>query len=324
MLRRWRWFLMALLLLIVSPIFGEDISTLPIGQRAVIDTAQVLSPPEHTQLENQMRQMHATGALQPALVIVKTTDGKELFDYSMEIFNRWQLGDANKNNGLLMVIAVKDRKYRMVTGYGLEGELADAYLSKIQREHLPSAFREQKYAQGISQVFGEIERRMALPVETRQQLFAQEKAAQEAENKPMSDEQKTAYGVALFLLMITAILHNSRVVSRLLIVFGGALLITPILFYINRIAGLSEDGPIATFCMLYVIAIMFHYILVLLTKPICAVFGWCDMDIGVGSGGSSGDSSSSRSSSSYSGGSSDGGYSGGGGRSGGGGAGGSW
>lgn len=95
------------------------------------------------------------------------------------------------------------------------------------------------------------------------------------------------------------------------VVLGGALLITPILFYINRIAGLSEDGPIATFCMLYVIAIMFHYILVLITKPICALFGWCDMDIGVGSG----DSSSSRSRSSYS---------GGGGRSGGSGAGGSW
>lgn len=99
------------------------------------------------------------------------------------------------------------------------------------------------------------------------------------------------------------------------VVFGGALLITPILFYINRIAGLSEDGSIATFCMLYVIAIMFHYILVLITKPICALFGWRDMDIGVGSGTGSGDSSSSRSRSSYS---------GGGGRSGGSGAGGSW
>lgn len=323
MLRRWRWFLIALLLLIVSPIFGEKISELPIGQRAVIDAAQVLSPPEHTQLENQMQQMYATGVLQPAVVIVKTTDGQVIFDYAMDIFNRWQLGDKQKNNGLLMVIAVEDRKYYTITGYGLEGELADAYLSKIQRQHLPSAFREQKYAQGISQVFSEIERRMALPIETRQQLFAQEKATQETENKPMSNEQKTAYGVVLFLLMITAVLHNRRVVSRLLIVFGGALLITPILFYINRVAGLSEDGPIATFCMLYVIAIMFHYILVLITKPICALLGWCDMDTGGYSGGGSSSSSSSSRSSSDSGGSG-GGYSGGGGRSGGGGAGGSW
>lgn len=316
--------IITLLLLITSTAYSEEIKQLPIGKTAVIDTADILSLPEKQQLENRLHQINASGQITPALVIIKTTDGTSIFDYSMEVFRQWQLGDAKTNNGLLMLIAIEDRKYQIITGYGLEGELSDTFLSQIQRQHLPQNFRENRYVQGINEVFDEITTRMALPVNQRIELFNNEQKVAKTDKIT-----NTYLSIALLLSIITGFLYRKRIYKRIYILLFGIIVNSIFISIIYSSSGgineLSSDllGANTIFFIL-------HYMIVLFLSPFIQPKENITTYSGSGNYNSSSnydyDSSSnydySSSSSSYS--SSSGSYGRGGGSSGGGGAGGSW
>ncbi|MBV7434021.1 TPM domain-containing protein [Cardiobacteriaceae bacterium TAE3-ERU3] len=117
---------------------------------AVADMAGVMSAEQKENLESQLRQMNNSGYMQAAVVIVPSTDGVDLFDYGMSLADRWQLGDAEKDNGLLLIVAINDRKLRFFQGYGLEGELPDIALKGVIRDEITPYFKRGEYAQGIS------------------------------------------------------------------------------------------------------------------------------------------------------------------------------
>lgn len=117
---------------------------------AVADLAGVMSAEQKESLESQLRQMNDNGYMQAAVVIVPSTDGVDLFDYGMSLADRWQLGDAEKDNGLLLVVAINDRKLRFFQGYGLESELPDIALKSVIRDDITPYFKRGEYAQGIS------------------------------------------------------------------------------------------------------------------------------------------------------------------------------
>ena len=83
-------------------------------------------------------------------MIVPSTDGIDIFDYALAVAERWQLGQADTDDGLLITVAVNDRKMYILTGYGLEGVLPDAALSRIIRDDITPAFKSGNYAQGLS------------------------------------------------------------------------------------------------------------------------------------------------------------------------------
>ena len=117
---------------------------------AVADLAGVMSAEQKDNLESQLRQINQSGEMQAAVVIVPSTDGVDLFDYGMSLADRWQLGDAQKDNGLLLVVAINDRKLRFFQGYGLEGDLPDIALKSVIRDEMTPHFKRGDYAEGIS------------------------------------------------------------------------------------------------------------------------------------------------------------------------------
>lgn len=86
----------------------------------VIDQAGLLTSSENTQLSAMIRHWHQQGLMQAAVVIVDSTDGMAPFDYAMSLAERWKLGSKQQDNGLLFLIAVGDRTYFILPGYGLE------------------------------------------------------------------------------------------------------------------------------------------------------------------------------------------------------------
>lgn len=126
----------------------------------VIDEAKILSASDKQAIETKLRSLNDRGLAQAAVVIVPTTNGEDIFDYSMKVADRWKLGKKDTDQGLLMVVAVNDRKMYILTGYGLEGTLPDAVAKRIINDDITPRFKQGDYAGGITAGINRIEERL--------------------------------------------------------------------------------------------------------------------------------------------------------------------
>ena len=101
--------------------------------------------------------------MQAAVVIVDSTDGIPLKDYSQTLFARWQLGDASKNDGLLILIAHRDHRLRIQPGRGLDDILSTDRLQDIINTRITPAFKRGDYAGGIDSGLDSIVSRLTAP-----------------------------------------------------------------------------------------------------------------------------------------------------------------
>ncbi len=94
----------------------------------VVDAASILSPVTTADLERKLADLEQKSGIQLVVATVPTLDGEEIEPYANDLFRFWKLGEAKKDNGVLLLIAPKERKIRIEVGYGLEGTLTDADL----------------------------------------------------------------------------------------------------------------------------------------------------------------------------------------------------
>ncbi len=119
------------------------------GGRWVHDEAQVLSPSTISLLESWLKANQDTTSNQIAVLTIPSLNGEALEDYSLRVAENWALGQENKDNGVLLLIAIEDRVMRIETGSGLEGVLTDAVSSRINRNEIAPYFREGNYDDGV-------------------------------------------------------------------------------------------------------------------------------------------------------------------------------
>ena len=100
----------------------------------------------------QMLKAHETATGQQfALLIIPTLAGDSLEDFSIRVVEAWKLGQKDKDNGLLLLVVHEDRKIRFEVGYGLEGDIPDAFAGRIISTVMAPAFRAGKFGEGISE-----------------------------------------------------------------------------------------------------------------------------------------------------------------------------
>lgn len=131
---------------------AQALAVPPLAAR-VNDLAQVLSPTEQTQLEARLEAHERSTGQQFALLTVPSLAGDSIEDFSMRVVEAWQLGSDQRDDGLLMVVAVQDRRMRIEVGYGLEGSIPDALAGRIVRDVLAPRFRTGDYGGGINAAF---------------------------------------------------------------------------------------------------------------------------------------------------------------------------
>ncbi len=141
---------LALLLLFISAVaFGKQIPPKPDPPRLVNDYAGMLSQAEVNALERKLVAYDDSTSTQIAIVIERSLEGDDDFDYALRIYNTWNIGQKDKNNGVLIYIALEDRRIRFITGYGAEGFLPDAIAKRIIENIIKPAFREERYYEGF-------------------------------------------------------------------------------------------------------------------------------------------------------------------------------
>jgi uncharacterized protein len=105
------------------------------------DEAGALNPEEKRLAAEMVRKLEETDSTQVALVIVRTTGGLDIADYALGVARRNGIGQSGRNNGVLIVVAVEDRRVRIEVGTGLEGKLPDALCSRIIRDEMVPHFK---------------------------------------------------------------------------------------------------------------------------------------------------------------------------------------
>lgn len=136
-------------LLIPATLFAFTSPGRPTG--FVNDFVGVLSSQDKQDIETKLVSLNRTAGAQVAVAIVPTVGADETIEtYAAKLFQEWGIGDEDKDRGLLLVVAIDDRRMRIEVGYGLEGSVTDVQSGNIIRNVLTPAFKEGKYAAGIS------------------------------------------------------------------------------------------------------------------------------------------------------------------------------
>lgn len=131
-------------------------SPLPAPTGYINDYAKVIDAETEQQLEATLTKLDQQQQIQFAVVTVDSTNGTEIFDYSIAVARGWGIGakDVQKPS-LLLLVAIKDRKYYTQVSRHLEGDLPDGLVGQIQREKLVPAFRASDYGRGITDTVNE-------------------------------------------------------------------------------------------------------------------------------------------------------------------------
>ena len=148
--------ILLILLLIYSFTNANITDSFPKLSGQVVDTANILNSQEKDAITAILKAQEAETSNQIVVVILNSLEGYEIADYSYQLGRHWQIGQKDKNNGVLLVISLNDRKLRIEVGYGLEGALTDKISHEIIEYTLKPKFRQNQYYEGIQEAVSEI------------------------------------------------------------------------------------------------------------------------------------------------------------------------
>ena len=125
----------------------------PTDRFFVNDFADVITPQaEDTIYAMGVQLFDKTGA-QVVAVTVPSLDGKDIQSYSLTLAREWGIGSKDKNNGILLLLAVEDREVRIEVGYGLEGAVTDAQSGALLDRYALPSFSSDNFSDGIYQTY---------------------------------------------------------------------------------------------------------------------------------------------------------------------------
>lgn len=163
---------------------------LPAPTGFVNDFAGVLSAADRERLEDLSSSLEARTGVEMAIVTVRTTGDESIQMYAVRLFEAWGIGKRGRDNGILVLAAMEDRRVWVEVGYGLEGVLPDGKVGAILDHHLLPAFKEGRYGDGL--------------YACAQALAAEIEAAQAGEGQPGSAVPAPLAALTLPVLFILA------------------------------------------------------------------------------------------------------------------------
>jgi uncharacterized protein len=166
----------------------------------VVDAANILSPAQEISLEAKLTRLEQQSQRQLVVVTIADLQGYDIADYGFRLGDHWGIGNKERDDGALLIVAPNERKLRIEVGYGLEGVLTDALSGRIIRNTIVPHFKQGDYPGGIAAGTDEIVRVLMLPPEEARKLAAQ--AAQEQQG----GEEQGQVLVAIFLIFMFIIL----------------------------------------------------------------------------------------------------------------------
>lgn len=142
-------------------VFAEVSYPDPTSAFFVNDFASVLSQETESQINSIGKQLETDTTAQVVLVTINSLNGEEIQPYSVELFNRWKLGQKDKDNGILIINSVSDRKVWITVGYGLEGAMGAVRANNIVDQTIIPYLKTGDYDKGLLNGYAEVVNRVA-------------------------------------------------------------------------------------------------------------------------------------------------------------------
>lgn len=159
----------------------------------VVDNADILTPQQEAELTQKLAILEQQTTDQLVVVTLPTLNDYDIADYGYQLGRHWGIGQAEANNGALLIVAPNDRKVRIEVGYGLEGILTDAYSALTIQNHILPPFRNGDYYSGINAGVDQLVYQMTLDPE---------EAKARAEKLAADYEGDGSGGVGIILIVI--------------------------------------------------------------------------------------------------------------------------
>jgi uncharacterized protein len=165
----------------------------PKSNTIVTDYTNTLSPGDKQRLENKLVAFNDSSSTQIAVVIMKSVGDYDINEYGQQLGRKWGVGQKGKNNGIMVLVAIDDRKMTIQTGYGVEGALPDVITQQIRVNDINPRFKTGDYYGGLDVGTDDIIKY------TKGEYKADPKKAQDA-------GQESRGGSAIFLIIIVIVI----------------------------------------------------------------------------------------------------------------------
>lgn len=147
---RWRGFLRLLLGLALAVFVASGMAFAPPDFAGdVLDEVGVLDAGQRARLEARIEALRSDAGIWAVVYVSASLQGASIEEVAVDTFQHWKLGQKGQDNGLLVVVAPRERKMRIEVGYGLEGAITDALSKRVIDEIYKPAFRDNRFADGL-------------------------------------------------------------------------------------------------------------------------------------------------------------------------------
>jgi uncharacterized protein len=170
-------------LFLVSSACGQNI---PQPQGWVNDFANVISQEYREKLTGLIQELEEKTSTEIAVVTIDSIAPYDEKAYARLLFDNWKPGKKGKDNGVLVLLAIKERRWRIETGYGVEGILPDGLCGEIGRNYMVPYFKNKDYGQGLYQGTLKISQVIANDANIRLSTSGELKELPSANNEPLS------------------------------------------------------------------------------------------------------------------------------------------
>lgn len=151
-----RYIILSILILLCIPNTKTEAVVRQTREFYVNDSANVLDYDLENYIISTNKSLNSQTGAQIVVVTVNSLEGKEIEEYANELFRQYGIGNKTKNNGVLILLSINDRKSRIEVGYGLEGVLNDAKTGRIQDNYMIPYYKENNWQEGIKNGYNAI------------------------------------------------------------------------------------------------------------------------------------------------------------------------
>lgn len=125
----------------------------PTELKYVNDYAKVIDSDSAQYILSVGKELEAKTGAQATVVVINSLEGQTIEAYANGLFRNWGIGQKDKNNGLLILLSVKDKKWRVEVGTSLEGAITDIYSASVMNDYAVPKFKTGQYGQGFRQAY---------------------------------------------------------------------------------------------------------------------------------------------------------------------------
>lgn len=137
-------------LVLAFSLFGQKSIPEP-TEYLVNDYASLLSRQEVVRLGQKLADYARETSTQIVIITEESLEGADLFEYTIDLAEKWEIGQGQEDNGILIYVSEQDRKIQIQTGYGSEGFLPDVLAKRIIENTIKPAFRQNRYYEGLDE-----------------------------------------------------------------------------------------------------------------------------------------------------------------------------